>query len=200
MSTLVNTVPIQTRISKNVLERRSWAKFGEAKGSPPGPEQGITTIDEERELIFCDYELEKEKAQIEQKITPIGKYIPPKIETLAAQRQTELSTNKSTYVPPALRNNQGGTTYPTEQREEKFSIMITNLPEDSEDYDIRQLCQENNINYTRLCLIKSRQPPFKALKCYVDFRTIDEAKKAASKLTSTRLNHMILSAEYMDRK
>ena len=32
----------QVKVNKHCIARRQWAKFGDCKGLPPGPEQNIT--------------------------------------------------------------------------------------------------------------------------------------------------------------
>lgn len=192
------TVRVERKIPKVVLERRQWAKFGDAKDAPPGPEQGITTIDDERLLILSDLDFEKEKEKESEKVaTPMGKYVPPRREELAAQRQTSIQETPGKYVPPSFRN---GSQQEPEQREEKYTIVINNIPEDTNDNELRNLCQEKNLYFSRLSVVKAKQPPYHALKCYVDFRRLEDAKKAVDLLKSTRLEHMILSVELVDKK
>jgi translation initiation factor 3 subunit G len=51
----IRTVRVERRIirvKKSVLERRKWAKFGDAAGDPPGPQSSTTTLGEDVKLIL----------------------------------------------------------------------------------------------------------------------------------------------------
>jgi len=116
----------------------------------------------------------------------------------AKMKENERKAQSGTYVAPNLRGGPGGpmrgTTMFTERRDEN-TCRVTNLPEDSDEQDLRDLFGKMG-KVTRVYLAKDKATGRSKGFAFVTYERRDDAEKAIESISGHRYDHLILKVEW----
>jgi len=205
-------------VSKGVIERKKWVKYGGSKRDGPGPNSATTVVADEvlmhflskdqgsaqeekpRETVSvrCRYCQENHfSAKCPFKDSGLSSDILMTAKAVEEPKRAEGGEIKSGYVPPALRGNgnrRGETMGPTAKKDE-FTIRVSNLPESMSETDMQELC--NPFGKTdRIFLAKDRTTGVCKGFAFVTYQTRDNAARALQFLNGYGYDHLILNVEW----
>eukprot|EP01104_Vermistella_antarctica_P019626 TRINITY_DN778_c0_g1_i1.p1 TRINITY_DN778_c0_g1~~TRINITY_DN778_c0_g1_i1.p1 ORF type:complete len:304 (-),score=77.86 TRINITY_DN778_c0_g1_i1:186-998(-) len=198
----VRVVEREVRVNKNVEARRHWVKFADCEGCPPGHEPAVNcTGKDEVDIEFPKFEKKQEEEDTnEDFFAAFGRLQRLKqaalrgedaeSEELVKDRLRE-ETDRAAgggagkYVPPSRRG--GGERMP--DRDEQPTIRVTNLPEDIEEGDLREMFR----NYGPLHRIYLRREKGFA---FVNFIHKADAQRALNEMKGCGFGHLILHLEW----
>ncbi|KAJ3020716.1 translation initiation factor eIF3 subunit g [Thoreauomyces humboldtii] len=145
---------------------------------------------------ICQGEHWTSKCPFKDTHVPLGSDAAPQ-EDAGADAGTE-STIGGKYVPPSLRNRGPGEAMAgssADKRDEFPTIRITNLSEDAQDQDVKDLV--NRFGHTSRVFV-SRDRETNACKgfAFVSFYHRDDAEKAMDKLNGFGYDNLILRVEW----
>lgn len=197
-----------TRVAKRCAERRqTWKKFGDAADTPPGPEQGITTVSFE-EVYLDRPECKKEDEQQKTLDSLLNwargrrwRFNDDEGEdggTMTAGVDGEMK-KPGGYIPPhmrgtgrapmSMRDSGGGF------RDEGHTIRVTNISEDTKEADLQELFRPFG-RVTRIYLAKDRVTMQSRGFAFVTFLDKSDAQRAMDKLDGYGYDHLILKLEW----
>jgi len=212
-------------VSKGVIERKKWTKYGESKRDAPGPNSATTVVGDEIMMQFLD----KNQDQIPeenpfQALQKTGgsfvkcrycqdNHFSAKCPFKDSGLSVDLLSNKTTidvddskkndseakpgiFVPPALRGgNRRDETMGSAQKKDDFTIRVSNLPESMSETDMQELC--NPFGKTeRIFLAKDRTTGVCKGFAFVTYQTRDCAARALQFLNGYGYDHLILNVEW----
>ncbi|KAJ1680330.1 translation initiation factor eIF3 subunit g [Spiromyces aspiralis] len=105
----------------------------------------------------------------------------------------------SSYVPPHLRNRAGGAAAPGVgfsllDREEKYSVRLTNLSDTVEEEDLRALCRRFGFRAHRINIPKSYDGSPRGF-AFIDFFEKSDMEAAVEKFNGLPFHNVIINAE-----
>ncbi|PKU68028.1 Serine/arginine-rich splicing factor 33 [Dendrobium catenatum] len=175
----------RARLSKRALERRAWAKFGDAAHEDASSR--LTMVSTE-EII-----LERPRAPGEKDLAqPIDSSIdkPPTAETSTG------AAGKNTYVPPGMRagaDRGGGSEM--RRRNDENSVRVTNLSEDTREPDLHELFRTFG-PVSRVYVAVDQKTGVSRGFGFVNFVHREDAEKAINKLNGYGYDNLILRVEW----
>jgi len=214
----VRVVKRTVKVNKKVQERKTWRKFGDCAGLPPGAEKNITNIGDE---VSFD-QGKGNKTQSEQKSTdpfvPIicrhcGKQgdhwtlkcpfkdkifdKPPQTSQPSAPAQPNSKTS-DVYIPIGKR---GQLDRPKDnyddrnRRDETSTIRVTSLSEETKEADLMELFRPFG-PISRIYLAKHKHNNLSKGFAFINFVNREDAAKAIEKLSGYIYDHLILHLEW----
>jgi len=222
---IIRTFKLEKKlVSKGVIERKKWAKYGQSKKDAPGPNSATTVVSDEVTMQFLTKDLdqvpdENPFAAIkdggkgfvrcrfcqdnhfsakcpfkDSGITP-ELLINPKGD-MEETKKVDSETKPGIFVPPALRggNRRGETMGPTQKKDE-YTIRVSNLPESMSETDMQELC--NPFGKTdRIFLAKDRTTGVCKGFAFVTYQSKENAARALQFLNGYGYDHLILNVEW----
>ncbi|KAM5583512.1 eukaryotic translation initiation factor 3 subunit G [Rosa sericea] len=215
ITTTVRTRKVaKARLSKQAVERRSWAKFGEAVNENVGESRTLVSTEE--------IQLERPKAPGSSKAAKPEPLAPKNNATYIKCRyckgehwtsscphkdlfqDTEVSevpvsdnqtpeASKTTYVPPGLRARADKTE--VRPRRDENSVRVTNLSEDTREPDLRELFLPFG-EVSRVYVALDKETQVSRGFGFVNFLRREDAQKAINKLNGYGYDNLILSVEW----
>jgi len=214
----VKLVLKKEQVNKAVAERKKWAKFGEEKNSPPGPNLQTTSVGEQIFLKLSANQNFQEDEEAKQKDQLKGKKILCRIckgdhfttkcplkdtyqnidstPATADGREAGASTG-SKYLAPHQRRTAGESTGESmrDKRDDSASLRVTNLSEDTRESDLHDLFR--NFGYiSRVFLSKDHDTGLCKGFAFVSFSIRDDAEKARQALNGHGYDNLILNVDW----
>ncbi|KAJ1835228.1 translation initiation factor eIF3 subunit g [Coemansia sp. RSA 2706] len=216
---------VQEHVNRAVAERKKWAKFGAERNSAPGPNVSTTTLAEVVWLKLSQYAAQQQKQEEEMQDTPVvaknthilcricrGTHFTAKcpykdtlvpIEEITGEASAAAAApakddipGKSSYVPPHMRAGAKGAGQDLRERRDEFpTIRITNLSENTQDEDVRQLVRGFGPT-ERVSVVKDRETQLCRGFAYVSFFDRESAERAIARLNGYPFDHLILNVEW----
>ncbi|CAA7025417.1 unnamed protein product [Microthlaspi erraticum] len=213
-TTRVRTVRVSTPREKRAVERRAWAKFGDAVVHD---DSGFTTVS--REDIF----LERPKAlpgnkPEETKANPeSGAFLmvcrtcgkrgehwtarcPMKNHSSSTTDEAEASSSRNgtdkagSYVPPNMRPGSNALS-DTRRRNDDYALRVTNLSDDAREPDLKDLFGAFG-EVTRAYVALDKNTGLSRGFGFVNFVNREDAQRAINKLNRYGYDNLILSVEW----
>jgi len=217
----VKVIKNTVKLNKKVQERKTWRKFGDCAGLPPGPEKVITSFGDE---VFFDQG--KGSKQQEQKSNePIvsnivcrhchkvgdhwthkcpyrdkvfDKPAPAASQDKPASNSDSSKPQSDIYIPiNKLRQTQTDRkdNYEEKRRDETSTIRVTNLSEETKESDLMELFRPFG-PISRIYLAKHKHNNLSKGFAFINFVNRDHAAKAIEKLSGYIYDHLILHLEW----
>ncbi|KAH9413479.1 Eukaryotic translation initiation factor 3 subunit G [Dermatophagoides pteronyssinus] len=206
------------RVSVNVAKRKTWHKFGQSVNDSPGPNPKTTFISEE---IQMEYLANKEEENAEKDLTQnLGKGLANQnitcrfcghnhwtIKCPFASQMSALNkladSNEAAKADDRTRSRPGMSLLRDGKRldigsrgkDEANTIRITNLPEETQDSDIKDLFKDFG-RLTRIFLAKDKATGYSKGFAFVSFDTRENAARAIRTVNGHGYNNLILSVEW----
>ncbi|OMO59730.1 hypothetical protein COLO4_34086 [Corchorus olitorius] len=214
-----------TKEYKRVVERRSWAKFGDAVDEDVGSRLTVvSTEDVHLERPRVAGEEEELKAKTEEKkggflmvCRTCGKkgdhftakcpykdligasnnhdQRPPSSDGTVASSSKATGGGGSTYVPPNQRQGAKLSGADMKRRNEENSIRVSNLSEDAQESDLRELFSPFG-QITRVYVAPDRNTGLNRGFAFISFVRKEDAEKAINKLDGYGYDSLILKVEW----
>lgn len=213
----------RARLSKSAIERRSWAKFGDAAHEDAGSR--LTMVSTE-EIVLERPRAAGAKAD-EQKTTgdlsqinkgavlmvcrtcgkkgdhwtskcPYKDLAQPSelfMDKPATTDSAPSGTGKSTYVPPGMRGGAERVGTEMRRRNDENSVRVTNLSEDTREPDLLELFRTFG-PVTRVYVAIDQKTGVSRGFGFVNFVNKDDAERAISKLNGYGYDNLILRVEW----
>jgi len=208
-------------VNKRVQERKTWRKFGDCAGLPPGAEKVITSIGDE---VSFD-QGKGSKSQPEQNgSTPFVATIicrhcgkvgdhwtlkcpfkdkvfdkPAQNTALATPATAQPKNNPDVYVPIGKRRGDLDRSKDSfddrNRRDETSTIRVTNLSEETKEADLMELFRPFG-PISRIYLAKHKHNNLSKGFAFINFVNRDDAAKAIEKLSGYIYDHLILHLEW----
>jgi len=183
----------KTRVNKNMLERKKWQKFGDAK---PG-EQGVTYFGEPVEIITKASKKEKEDVDLlvdvekkdmwRSRAERLGARSWDDItRTADGRKDDEKSERKDLYVPKHLQKG---------AKDDNCTVRVTNLSEDVIERDVWDLFRIFG-SIQRVYLAKDKKTGLSKGFAFVTYLYREDAVRAIENLDGHGYAHLILSVEW----
>jgi len=217
-------IKIQTmRVPKAVAMRKNWKKYGAAKNDPPGPQSATTVVSEEIYMQFLSLKDNKGKEAEQSESKPSeGKgqvkcryckmdhwslkcpYKDKLSEFNIVVDENEGSSSKAVgekssgkYIPPSQRagGNVRGEAMEPYKRDEANTIRVTNLPDEIQDDDIRELFEPFG-RISRIYLAKDKYTGQTKGFAFVSFSSREAALKAIAAVNGFGYANLILKVEW----
>lgn len=214
---LTRTYRIEKRkVTKDVSLRKSWAKFGQSAQDRPGPNSATTINSQEEFRMEYLGKVEEEAAEPQDTVNQFGGnqsvqcrncglnhwtlHCPYKSQLNALNKLNENDPSKD---DPRLRGKPGmlGKGRPgldslsSRPKDENNTIRITNLPEETQDSDIRDLFKDFG-RITRIFLAKDKATGNSKGFAFVSFEMREQAMRAIMAVNGHGYNNLILSVEW----
>ncbi|KAF7493880.1 Eukaryotic translation initiation factor 3 subunit G [Sarcoptes scabiei] len=205
------------RVSLNVAKRKTWMKFGLSANDPPGPNPKTTYISEE---ISMEYLNQKDEENLDLDLSQqfnkgiVNPHIvcrhcshnhwtmecPLKNEINALNKYNDSNDSKDddrTRGRLGLSMLKDGKRLDLNSRskDENNTIRITNLPEETQDEDIKDLFK-NFGKITRIFLAKDKATGNSKGFAFVSLDTRENAARAIRAVNGHGYNNLILSVEW----
>jgi len=213
------------RVPKAVAVRKSWKKYGAAANDGPGPQSATTVIGEEIFMQFLSLKDDKrkdvdisnskmsgmDKGQVKCRYCKMDHWslkCPYKDklgELNMLMDNQEASSSKAAserpagkYVPPSLRaggNLRGEAMASTRSKDEANTIRVTNLPEEIQDSDLKDLFGPFG-RVVRIFLAKDKYTGQSKGFAFVSFESREAASKAIAAVNGFGYANLILNVEW----
>ncbi|KAF7352262.1 Eukaryotic translation initiation factor 3 subunit G [Mycena venus] len=210
-------------VDHTVAERLKWAKFGQERGKPAGPDRATTTVGENVALKISagnkhGAEPEKEEESTKNKLAKAGagkvvcrlckgEHFTAKCPHKEALAGLELDPTtappaKANGSPPHLRNK-GKSDQPGSSsgggggggRDELPTLRVTNLSEDTQEDDLRELFGRFG-RVARVFIGRDRETRAGKGFAFVSFDDRAVAQKAIEKVHGKGYDNLILSVQW----
>lgn len=207
-TTRVRLYQFEKRVYHAATERRrTWAKFGECKKLPKGPEENITykSFDEiqmEDPNVIEDADPTEKDSAIAERIS--ASFGAGKWRKKAAEAAGGGDDEKSTkYVPLHMRGGGEGVALPARDavasrfpaRDEGFTLRVTNVSEDTKEADLQDLFRPFG-RVQRIYLAKDRITMASRGFAFVTYNYKGDAEKAMEAVDGYGYDHLILKVEW----
>jgi len=218
---LIRTFKNEKRLlSKGVIERKKWTKFGQAKRDGPGPNSATTLMADEVLMQFLSGKDEIPEEPIFPKMDGANlvrcRYckdnhfsakcpykdsgVPPEIminRELLEDKKVDNESKPGIFVPPALRQggNRRGETMGANNRKDDATIRVSNLPESMSETDMQELCNPFG-KIDRIFLAKDRTTGVCKGFAFVTYQSRETATRALKMLNGYGYDHLILNVEW----
>jgi len=206
-------------VSKNAIERRKWAKYGQSTRDGPGINPATTAVADEVMMQF----LNKDTDAIpeENAITKLQKEgkgvlrcrfcqdnhfsakcpykdsgLPPEYfitKELEEPKKQPVEMESKVYQAPKGRAGRGETMGSVPKKD--YTIRVSNLPESMSETDMQELCSPFG-KTERIFLAKDRATGVCKGFAFVTYQTKEGAMKALNVLNGYGYDHLILNVEW----
>ncbi|XP_030534536.1 eukaryotic translation initiation factor 3 subunit G [Rhodamnia argentea] len=212
----------KARLSKSAVERRNWAKFGDAVHEDVGAR--LTMVSTEEILLerprAPGTKAEETKASGDSlaQLTKGGavlmvcrtcgkkgdhwtsrcpyKDLAQPVETFVEKPATaEATTTKGAYVPPSMRAGAERTGTEMRRRNEENSVRVTNLSEDTREPDLLELFRTFG-PVSRVYVAIDQKTGLSRGFGFVNFVNKEDAERAINKLNGYGYDNLILRVEW----
>ncbi|KAH3757422.1 Eukaryotic translation initiation factor 3 subunit G-2 [Pelomyxa schiedti] len=201
---VVKTVQVTRRfVHKSVIERRGWAKFGACRDLPPGPESGtyLSSVNSQTNvpgITGIDDPVVIEPPQKAEK--PV--HVPTAATQDAAPKPVQITCRNcgqeghwTSKCPNKKVITQQGGDRPELPKREEYTIRVTNLSEDAQEDDLRDLFQPFG-RVDRVFVAKHRESGKAKGFAFVTYAVKTDAERAMKALQHYGYDHLILSLEW----
>jgi len=223
---IIRTFKLEKKlVSKGVIERKKWTKFGASKRDASGPNAATTVVADDVQMQFLsgkDQDIPEDnpfsKMQQEGKAFVRCRYCqdshfsakcPYKDSGLpmsdlvintnredGADRKNDSEAKPGIFVPPALRGgNRRGETMGQSNRKDETTIRVSNLPESMSETDMQELCNPFG-KIDRIFLAKDRTTGVCKGFAFVTYQNRETAARALRALNGYGYDHLILNVEW----
>lgn len=215
----IKEVKVKERVHPSIAVRRSWAKYGKEKHTPPGPDTRTTQLGEKVDLklgaSWKEMEKKEEEEKMEQKANLVstqrlkcrtcgGDHFTSKCpfkDTLGAETAGESATPDPTesstkYVPVHMR----GGAPSLESRDDSCTLRMSQLNTVVNEDMIRQELLGKYGPLQRVTLVRNRETGESKGFAYVTFATEQLAQQALDDLNGKGYHSLILRLEWSKRK
>lgn len=206
-------------VSKGVLERKKWAKYGASKHDGPGPNPATTILCDEENMQFLskDQDTGNEENAFINKIREAGggamlkcrycqenhfsakcpyKDSASLADLLPREVEEPKKSDSSVYVPRARREgNRPGETMGSAMKKDEYTIRVSNLPETMSETDMQELCSPFG-KTERIFLAKDRATGVCKGFAFVTYQKKEDAHCALKALHGYGYDHLILNVEW----
>jgi len=202
----------KTKISKAVIARREWTKFGDA--AKKGAQEGTTTVGDLVPIETTarkqkDREEESKRAAMEDKVGKAEPWIRA-AQRLGAASWDEItgprgdagsdaaaSSSGNVFVPRSIRTGarKPGEAGGPHERDDSCTIRITNLSEDTREDDLKELCRRFGA-ISRTFIAKDKITNISRGFAFVTFVYREDAARAIEGLQGYGYDHLILNVEW----
>ncbi|KAI9291263.1 translation initiation factor 3, RNA-binding subunit [Neoconidiobolus thromboides FSU 785] len=211
------------QVNKAVAQRKKWEKFGDEKGSAPGPNLQTTSVGEQIFLkLSMNQNFNEEDDDSKQKEQLKGKKILCRIckgdhftskcpykDTLqpmdeltvaskAAESKTGDAPSGNRYMAPHLRRSGGDAPAGEslrDKRDDSASLRVTNLSEDTREGDVNELFRKFG-NIQRVYLAKDHETGRCKGFAFVSYYDKSDAEKARAALDGHGYDNLILRVDW----
>ena len=200
-------------VPKVASQRKHWAKFGQSASDPPGPNLATTIISDDVKMEFLSSREEDQGTQEQDNtVNQFGGnqavqcrncglnhwtlHCPYKNQFNALNKLNENvegskdDRNRKPGLGGKSRIDLG-----SRSKDENNTIRITNLPEETQDSDIRDLFKDFG-RITRIFLAKDKATGNSKGFAFVSFEMREQAQRAIKTVNGHGYNNLILSVEW----
>ena len=217
----VKVIKKDERIKKCVLDRRTWAKFGDAAKPPQTkkklPEswatnyQGVGFLQDGVTYVCTPFQeldmaprkkAEAKKKPVVQEVKAVGVW---KRKSDSAAGAGGIAAGAApgrvsgAYVPPTMRAADGSRRMDLENirmvRDDTAALRVSNLSDDVREDDLQELFRPFG-PITRTYLAKDRETGFSRGFAFINFVRREDAQAAMDKLAGYGYDHLILQIEW----
>lgn len=214
----IKEVKVKERVHPSIAIRRSWAKYGKEKHTPPGPDTRTTQLGEKVDLklgaSWKEIEKKEEEEKLEQKANLVstqrlkcrtcgGDHFTSKCpfkDTLGAETAgasaTPEPTESTKYVPVHLRKDAPS----LESRDDSCTLRVSQLNSVVNEDMLKQELFARYGPLQRATLIRNRETGESKGFAYVTFATEQLAQKALDDLNGRGYHSLILRLEWSKKK
>ncbi|KAJ9065405.1 translation initiation factor eIF3 subunit g [Entomophthora muscae] len=209
------------QVNRAVAERKKWAKFGDEKGSAPGPNLQTTSVGEQIFLkLSANQSFQEEEEDDKQKTLLKGKKIlcrickgdhfttkcpykdtlqPIEDSTAPSDAKDDGPSTGGKYMAPHMRRAAAGGESTGEsmrdKRDDSASLRVTNLSEDTRESDIHDLFRKFG-HIARVFLSKDHDTGLCKGFAFVSFSLREEAERARQALDGHGYANLILRVDW----
>ena len=205
ITTRIQVKKITKEVSKQIAERRKWAKFGDAegKGEPGTIDENVTIQSLDTVKVESPFEPKKEASDdlIERlKEMQIKRAMGGGLRRMPRAEDVERDLNADggavKYVPPSLRGGRGdGDKMKT--RDDSATLRVTNLSSDATEQDLKNLFSHYG-RVTRVYIALDRETRLSRGFAFVSFFDRAGAQLAMEKLQGYGYDHLILKIDWAE--
>jgi len=211
-------VKVQTttkRVKRAVKERKKWIKFGAAKGKNPGEIDRDVTIYSTEDVFIESPNAKQEdiattlfkKLQSDKIKRIVRDNIKSDIDSFAdigkksdntINENSFMGAKTNSYVVPGKKSGRKGNSsfgQQMQERDDSATLRITNLSEDTQEYDIRDLFSPYG-NIMRLHLALDHYTKKCRGFAFVSFYSKEDAQNAMDNVRGKAFNHLIIGIEW----
>ena len=209
------------KVTPEMLERKQWAKFGDAKRYKPGDES-MTAVSLEE--IFLEKVRTQPKSEVEKAGDPLAAMASAQTSLLVCRtcgKKGDHWTSKCPYkdlandgakppdedgtgprktaggyVPPSMRDGASGAgASMMDRRRDENSIRVSNLSEDTREQDLQELFRPFG-PVTRIYVAFNRETGESRGFAFVNMVNRDDGERAIAKLNGYGYDNLILHVEW----
>ncbi|KNC76104.1 hypothetical protein SARC_11385 [Sphaeroforma arctica JP610] len=212
-------VEVQKRkLNKAEQERAGWARFGDAKGAPKGPQSDTTSVSDDVYLTLTSSSKDLDKPEEDD---PLKKMTSSKIvscricqgahfsarcpykDTISMpeepEPEPEPERRTGAYVPPSMRGGASASASAGSRMggrdDDTTTVRVTNLSEDTRESDLQELFRPFGM-ITRIFLAKDKITGLSKGFAFINYVRKDDAQNAIDKLCGYGYDHLILNVEW----
>lgn len=221
----IKEVKVQEKVHPLIAKRKTWAKYGKEKNSPPGPDTSTTQLGEKVELklglSWKQVEKDEEEAKNANRAQEIaiqtikcrtcgGEHYTTKCpfkDTLGASQpgapeaasETDAQSGPGKYVPRHLRANADGT-ISKDTRDDSTTLKVSQLNTFVDEDMLRNELFARYGPLQRVTVVKNRETGESKGFAYVSFATEEIAQRALDSLNGKGYHSLILHLEWSKKK
>jgi len=218
---IIRTFKLEKKfVSKGVIERKRWPKFGASKRDAPGPNSATTVVGDPVSMFFIG----SKEQDIQDDLKPLGEKgmvrcrycqenhfsakcpykdagIPTEFllsgKDLMDDKKLDSEAKPGIFVPPARRGDASrrGESMNSNTRKDETTIRVSNLPESMSETDMQELCNPFG-KIERIFLAKDRATGVCKGFAFVTYQIRENAARALRGLNGYGYDHLILNVEW----
>eukprot|EP01134_Creolimax_fragrantissima_P001780 CFRG1780T1 len=214
-------VEVQKRkLNKEEQERANWARFGDAKGAPKGPQSDTTSVSDDVYLTLTSVSKDLDTPEEDD---PLKKMASAKIVTcricqgahfsarcpykdtisMPEETEPEPETRRTggAYVPPSMRGGASASSTTGSrmggrgEQDDTATVRVTNLSEDTRESDLQDLFRPFGM-ITRIFLAMDKNTGLSKGFAFINYVRKEDAQAAITKLCGYGYDHLILNVEW----